>query len=76
MIEYFANVPASEVRGTRAPFLLMGGNPMFSALKDSGFTWDCSWATRNYVNPGLWPYTLDYRSLQVSIARYNDSSYL
>lgn len=65
MVEYYANVPASAIKGTRAPFLLMGGDPMFSALKDSGFSWDCSWATRNLVNPGLWPYTLDYRSNQV-----------
>jgi len=64
MLEYYAGVPASSIKGTRAPFLLMGGDTMFQVYKDNGFEWDCSWATRNFVNPGMWPYTLDYRSVQ------------
>lgn len=48
---------------------------MFQVYKDNGFEWDCSWATRNFVNPGMWPYTLDYRSVQVFCdLRLNSSS--
>ena len=66
MIEIYANVPAGKVSGERSPFLLMGGNEMFSALKKNNFKWDCTWSTRQSVDPGLWPYTLDYKSHQVS----------
>ena len=53
----------------------MGGDTMFQVYKDNGFEWDCSWATRNFVNPGMWPYTLDYRSVQVFCdLRLNSSS--
>ena len=72
MAEYYANIPEKEIIGSRVPFLLMGGNEMFSALKESGFEWDCTWSTRNYVDPGIWPYTLDYRSNQVNCV-YKDS---
>ena len=26
--------------------------------------WDSSWPTQTFRNPGLWPYTLDYKSTQ------------
>lgn len=64
MIEYYAGIPQSAIKGTRAPFLLNGGDTMWSSLSKNGFEWDCSWPTRNYVDPGMWPYTLDFLSQQ------------
>nr|CAH0110016.1 unnamed protein product [Daphnia galeata] len=41
-----------------------GGDSMWTSLSNNNFEWDCSWPTRNYVDPGMWPYTLDYLSQQ------------
>jgi len=64
MIEYFAAIPTGKIKGMRAPFLLQGGDSMWTSLSTNNFEWDCSWPTRNYVDPGMWPYTLDYLSQQ------------
>lgn len=45
-------------------YIILLGNNSFEALKESGLTYDCSWPTQTYVQPGLWPYTLDYKSEQ------------
>ncbi|XP_021955957.1 chitin deacetylase 7 [Folsomia candida] len=60
----FASVPLAYIKGVRAPFLQVGGNPMYSALVGGGFEWDCSRPTQNQRIPGLWPYTNDYASTQ------------
>lgn len=66
MTEKFANISVGKIQGARAPFLLMGGNEMFTAYQTEGtIKWDCSWSTRNFMDPGMWPYTLKYRSYQV-----------
>ena len=53
MIAKFANVPIEKINGARAPFLLMGGNEMFTAYENSGvLKYDCTWSTRNYRDPG------------------------
>lgn len=69
MLEAYANLPAGSIKGTRAPFLKMGGNEMFRAYNENGFEWDCSWSTTKYTphnnNSGLWPYTLDCPTFQV-----------
>jgi len=68
MIGQFANIPPCEVKGTRAPFLQMGGDQMFKMLYDNNFLYDCTWPTRRfgYVDAeyGLYPYTLDYKTKQ------------
>merc|ERR1712203_415086 len=47
-------------RGIRAPFLAIGGNPMFSMLYEGNFTYDSSMPI--YENrPPSFPYTMDYR---------------
>lgn len=33
-------------------------------MKEMGLKYDCSWPTHNFMNPGLWPYTLDNPSMQ------------
>ena len=54
--------------GTRAPFLQGGGDNMFEMLSENNFNYDCSWPTRAYgyvdAENGLYPYTLDYSSIQ------------
>jgi len=68
MIGQFAALDPCEVRGTRAPFLQGGGDNMFQMLAENHFLYDCSWPTRNYgyleAMNGLYPYTLDYKSIQ------------
>ncbi|KOB56571.1 Chitin deacetylase 5a, partial [Operophtera brumata] len=61
---HFANIPIEQLKGIRIPFLQLAGNNSFQVIKDSGLTYDCSWPTISYTNPGLWPYTLDYASIQ------------
>merc|ERR1712200_130484 len=45
-----------------------GADEMFTALYQLNFTYDCSWASRDYgylnMDSGLFPYTLDYSSVQ------------
>lgn len=40
------------------------GNKSFQALQTIGMKYDCSWPTQSYMDPPLWPYTLDYKSEQ------------
>lgn len=46
------------------PFLQMAGNNQFKMMLENDLEFDLSWPTRNFVNPGLWPYTTDYLSAQ------------
>ncbi|KAL4716750.1 hypothetical protein ACJJTC_001906 [Scirpophaga incertulas] len=64
MMSHFANIPIDEIQGIRMPFLQMPGNASFEVLAESGMTYDCSWPTITHIDPGLWPYTLDYASTQ------------
>jgi len=68
MITQFAAIPKEDIRGWRSPFLQMGADEMFTALSQNNFAYDCSWATRDYgylnMDSGLFPYTLDYKSIQ------------
>ena len=65
MLDYYGNISIPAIVGSRAPFFLLGGNEYFGTLKNNTFQWDSSWPTRTFMNPGLWPYTLDYLSQQV-----------
>ncbi|XP_055537286.1 chitin deacetylase 7 [Wyeomyia smithii] len=64
MMANFAKIPSDQIKGLRMPFLQMAGNNSFQMMKNSGFTYDCSMPTRQFVSPGMWPYTLDYQSTQ------------
>ncbi|XP_042856412.1 chitin deacetylase 7-like [Penaeus japonicus] len=71
MLVKYAYIPEADLKGFRAPFLEVGGNDMYQALYDSGFTYDCSWPALQYTNwygdepkGALFPYTLDYQSPQ------------
>ncbi|XP_013147929.1 PREDICTED: uncharacterized protein LOC106110594 [Papilio polytes] len=63
LMSHFALIPEQEIRGVRLPFLQMSGNASFQMMADSGLVYDNSWPTVSHVNPGLWPYTLDYASI-------------
>jgi len=56
----YGGVHLEDIRGMRAPFLAIGGNPMFSMLHEANFTYDSSMPI--YENkPPAFPYTLDHR---------------
>nr|QRN76671.1 silk gland uncharacterized conserved 2 [Tineola bisselliella] len=61
---HFANIPEEAIKGVRIPFLQLSGNNSFAAMKEAGLLYDCTWGTVNQIDPGLWPYTLDFRSTQ------------
>nr|AGC92658.1 hypothetical protein [Heliconius erato] len=63
-IAHFANIPEEEVKGIRSPFLQMSGNATYQMMASTGLRYDLSWPTTSFTNPGLWPYTLHYRSIQ------------
>ncbi|CAH2244914.1 chitin deacetylase 8-like [Pararge aegeria] len=63
-VAHFANIPVNTVHGVRLPFLQMSGNSSFQMMASSGLTYDSSWPTNKYLDPGLWPYTLNFRSTQ------------
>lgn len=53
-----------DVRGFRAPFLQPGGNNQFDVLHEGGFLYDSTMSTLQFTDPPLWPYTLDYPTIQ------------
>ncbi|XP_072946452.1 chitin deacetylase 8-like [Epargyreus clarus] len=61
---HFANIPFDTMRGVRIPFLQMTGNMSHQVMADVGLLYDGTWPTIKYADPGLWPYTLDYASIQ------------
>lgn len=54
----------NQIKGLRAAFLQTGGNTMYKAVSEGGFTWESSRPTWNQRLPGLWPYTNDFASTQ------------
>ncbi|XP_050356580.1 chitin deacetylase 8-like [Nymphalis io] len=63
-VAHFANIPINSIHGLRSPFLQMSGNSTYQMMASAGLTYDLSWPTIKYTNPGLWPYTLHYASIQ------------
>nr|WJN23032.1 chitin deacetylase 5a [Antheraea pernyi] len=61
---HFANIPFDTIKGVRMPYLQLAGNTSFQVMADYDLLYDCSWPTISHANPGLWPYTLDYQSIQ------------
>lgn len=61
-VSHFANIPISSVRGARTPNLQINGNITFRAYAESNITYDHSWPSLS--NSRLYPYTLDYLSIQ------------
>lgn len=64
MMAHFAKIPIDDIKGVRVPLFQLSGENSYRAMADAGLEYDSSWPTSKYVNPGLWPYTLDYYSTQ------------
>ncbi|XP_059056288.1 chitin deacetylase 8-like [Achroia grisella] len=61
---HFANIPYNSIDGMRIPFLQLGGNTSYQMIADHGLLYDHTWLTIANIDPGMWPYTLDYASTQ------------
>ena len=48
------------MQGFRAPYLQTGGDATFSGLQLLGMKFDSSLPTINYMDPPIWPFTMDY----------------
>jgi len=60
ILSKFANIPASSIRGVKAPFLQTSGDATFQAMQNVPNTlFDNSFPTTKQTNPPIWPYTLD-----------------
>ncbi|XP_073227462.1 chitin deacetylase 7-like [Porites lutea] len=64
ILRKWGQVRTEDVVGFRVPFLQIGGNTMFQVLYDNHFLYDSSMPTEKFINPPMWPYTLEYRSTQ------------
>merc|ERR1711970_1005414 len=64
----FAALDPCEIKGWRSPFLQGTGDTMYSVLEEENFDYDCTWPTRRFgymdAEQGLYPYTLDHKSVQ------------
>jgi len=60
---HLANITIDDIKGMRAPLLQIGGDFMYKAIHEN-LTWECTRPTLNVRQPGLWPYTNDYASIQ------------
>ncbi|XP_001623698.2 chitin deacetylase 8 [Nematostella vectensis] len=63
ILHKLTGLPSSTIKGFRAPFLEITEH-QYQALYTNNFTYDLSWPTGRYYNPPMYPYTLDYRSIQ------------
>jgi hypothetical protein len=59
MINIYANIPKSSVKGYRAPYIETNGDSTMAALKSIGLTYDASYVSKMDNSP-IWPYTMDY----------------
>ena len=62
ILRKWGQIKAEDVVGFRAPFLQIAGNTMYQVLYDNKFLYDSSMPTREFMDPPMWPYTLDYQS--------------
>jgi len=62
-LELFSEIAPEDIQGFRAPFLQPGGDIMVDAIVKSGLSYDSSLPAREN-DPPIWPYTLDFKSIQ------------
>ncbi|XP_074598790.1 chitin deacetylase 8-like [Brevipalpus obovatus] len=60
LLSHFAKIPLNDIKGIRVPFLQSSGDNTWLAMRDENFLYDSSVPVRNYMNPPLYPYSLDY----------------
>lgn len=64
ILRKWGNVQVEDIMGYRAPYIQVGGITEFRALRNLGFVYESSMPTQVFRDPPLWPYTLDYQSIQ------------
>lgn len=64
MMAHFGNIDFDDMKGMRLPLFEMSGNNSYEAMAQIGLEYDSSWPSRQFISPGLWPYTLEYKSIQ------------
>lgn len=64
IMEHFADIDVEEIRGMRMPLFQLSGNNSYDAMRWLGLEYDSSWPSQDYVSNGLWPYSLEYKSIQ------------
>ncbi|KAJ6646914.1 Chitin deacetylase 8 [Pseudolycoriella hygida] len=64
MMAHFAKINYDDIKGMRLPLFELSGNTSFEAMVKVGLEYDSSWPTQHFISPGLWPYSLDYQSIQ------------
>lgn len=64
MMAYFGKIDFDDIKGMRLPLFELSGNNSYQAMLEAGLQYDSSWPTQQYIAPGLWPYTLEYKSVQ------------
>lgn len=64
MMAFFGKITFDELKGMRVPQFELSGNNSFEAMVKVGLEYDNSWPTQHFISPGLWPYSLDYQTMQ------------
>jgi hypothetical protein len=56
------DIPSSEIKGFRSPYLSTAGDEMVDALKEAGYSYDISYTftRRPHTSFDAWPITLDF----------------
>ncbi|EFX88071.1 hypothetical protein DAPPUDRAFT_191866 [Daphnia pulex] len=60
IITTYSNIPMDQIQGFRTPYLQTGGDATFTALQNLGINFDSSLSTKNFMDPPIWPFTMDY----------------
>ncbi|GBM16726.1 hypothetical protein AVEN_217985-1 [Araneus ventricosus] len=60
MLTTFGGLPQAELVGHRGPFLQTAGDTTFSVIHKEKFLYDSTMPSRSYMDPPIWPYTLDH----------------
>ncbi len=72
--QFYTSKPENNFKiglaGVRSPDLQNGGDLQFVMMEDDNFMYDSSMPSKAFgsvnIGKGLWPYTFDYESIQVS----------
>lgn len=62
MLQKFAQIPKSALKGLRTPFLELASDRQYNLMRQSGFSYDFSQMEWNSTK--IWPYTMDFESTQ------------
>ncbi|XP_046453322.1 chitin deacetylase 7-like [Daphnia pulex] len=60
LLHSYGNIPFDTIQGFRSPFLQTGGDATLTALRMLGMSYDSSFTTMQFMDPPVWPFTMDY----------------